>query len=355
MAENRTLPRSFGHYLLTRSFGHDPLGETLRAGTVGGLRLAPFVLVRIFDGEAVDREALVPSMETAVEHLDEFRGQAAAKGTVLGIVDDVPYTGIDWVPGLTLDRILAGTPAGEAPFTPENSLLVGEKLLAGLEAGRAFLLPTGAPHGFLVPAFVTVSGDGETRLFGAGLGSGLLPSLASTSARRAFGPYLAPEVASSGRPSAAGDIYSAAAIVLAVATGRAPEPGGAADAVALAPLPEEARALLVRMLDVDPTRRGADPTATRRALSKVLYAGPQASTFTLAFAVNQRFFRTLDDDRRAISEEERIDAGAIAAAEERAEARNAARDEVQDEAWDAAQAETPAEAPDGPRLSLIHI
>ncbi len=337
MAENRPLPRTFGQYQLTRSLGRDPLGETLRAGTFDGPGLAPFVLVRVFDGDSVDRAALVPSMETAVEHLDEFRGQAVAKGTVLGIVDDVPYTGIDYVPGLTLDRILAGTPAGQAAFTPENALLVGERLLAGLEAGYPFIGPTGAPHGFLVPAFVTVSGDGDTRLFGAGLGPALLGTLASAPARKAFGPYIAPEVAASGNPSPAGDVYSAGAIVLAAAAGRAPEPGRAAEAVASSPFPDDARALLLRMVDADPSRRESEPSAVRRALGRILHAGAQASTFTLAFAVSQRFARVLDDDRRAMSEEERIDAKAIAAAEERAASRAGA------------PADTPA-TPEAPRF-----
>lgn len=327
MAEIRPLPRTFGDYLLTRSLGRDPLGETFRAGTSSGPGLAPFVLVRVFDGEGIDRAALVPAMETAVELLDEFRGQAAAKGTVLGIVDDVPYTGIDYVPGMTLDKILAQTPAGVAPFEPENALYLGDRLLAGLDAGKSFTLATGAPHGFLVPAFVTVSGDGEARIFGAGLGRGLLPSLAGEAARKAFGPYVAPEVAASGRPTPAGDAYSVAAIVIAAATGKPPESGRGLQALTSASaevLPAPARELLARMMDPDPTRRETDPATIRRNLAKAIHGLKQASSFTLAFALSQRFGRALDDDRRTLSDESRLDARAVAAAEERAAARRAA-------------------------------
>lgn len=324
MTDRGTLPRTFGPYVLTRSLGSDPLGSTFRAGTAAGATLKPFLLVRVFDGKSVDRAALLPAMETAVEHLDEFRGQAAARGAVLGVVDDVPFAGIDYVPGASVERVLAAG-AGEPVLSPENSLLIGEKLAAALEAGRAFSKTTGAPHGFLVPAFVTISTDGETRVFGAGLGPGLLPSLAHPEAKTAFGPWIAPEVLSSGRASAAGDVYSLAAIVVASATGRVPEPGRAADLLSAAPFLPEPANLLARLLHADPSRReGGDPPVVRLALARILAgAGSRASTFQLAFSMSRKFTTAFDEEALQMADEGAIDPLALTKAEERAASRRA--------------------------------
>ena len=135
--DNRAVPRMFGPYVLTRPYGSDPLGGTFLAGTAAGKQLAPYLLIRTFDGDAVDAAALVPAMETAVAYLDEIRGQAVARGAVLGIVDDVPFAGIDHVAGQTLDRLFGLQGAERTPLPPEHALLVAQKILVSLEALRA--------------------------------------------------------------------------------------------------------------------------------------------------------------------------------------------------------------------------
>lgn len=317
------LPRIFGPYLLTRALGTDPLGATYRAGSTGGPNLRPFLLIRTFDGEAVDPKAVFPAMETAVEYLEEVRGQAVARGAVLGIVDDVPFAGIDYVPGQTLDRLLRGASGDGVALPIEHALLIGEKILISLEAGKAFARATGAPHGFLVPGFVSVSNDGDTRVFGAGLGPGLLPSLANAKARAVFSPYLAPEIVAGGRPSTVGDLYSTAAILFECLTGKAPEPGAGEDALSGAvlalngnPLPDDLVKLLAKGMAKDPARRETDITGFKKALGKLLYGGPYApSTFNLAFFMHQQFDKSIDEERRQLAAEEQIDPKALLAAE----------------------------------------
>ena len=164
-------------------------------------------------------------MEDASEYLEVVRGPAVAKGAVLGIVEDVPFAGIEYVPGRTLDRLFSGEGQGSIPLPVEHALLIAEKLLVALEAGKPFEKKMGAPHGFLTPGFVSISNDGDVRVYGAGLGAGLLPSLKKPAVLAAFGPYIAPEVLASGKPSGAGDIYSAATILLQALTGKVPSPG----------------------------------------------------------------------------------------------------------------------------------
>lgn len=335
MSSSGPVPRLFGPYVLTRHLGADGLGSVYRAGTAGGPHLAPFLLVRVFDGAGVDRPALVPAMEEASEYLEVVRGPAVAKGAVLGIVEDVPFAGIEYVPGRTLDRLFSGEGQGSIPLPVEHALLIAEKLLVALEAGKPFEKKMGAPHGFLTPGFVTISNDGDVRVYGAGLGSGLLPSLKRQAVNAAFGPYIAPEVLSSGKPTAAGDIYSAAAILFQALTGKAPAPGAGTDALSGAvlavdgsPMPEDLSRLVARGLAKDPSQRETDVVAYRKSLGKLLYGGPYApSTFNLAFFMHQRFEKAIDKERKELAQEETIDAKPLAAAEERRE--KEARDRAQ--------------------------
>lgn len=325
MSSSGPIPRLFGPYVLTRHLGADPLGNVYRAGTASGPHLAPFLLIRVFEGAGIDHAALVPAMEAAAEYLEEVRGPAVAKGAVLGIVEDAPFAGIEYVPGRTLDRLFSGEGQGSIPLPVEHALLIAEKLLVALEAGKPFEKKMGAPHGFLTPGFVTVSNDGDVRVYGAGLGAGLLPSLKRPAVHAAFGPYIAPEILASGKPSAAGDIYSAAAILFQALTGKAPAPGAGADSLAGAvlavdgsPMPEDLGKLVARGLAKDPAQREKDVVAYRKTLGKLLYGGPYApSTFNLAFFMHQRFEKAIEKERKELGQEETIDPKPLAAAEER--------------------------------------
>jgi len=304
--------RPFGPYLLLRTTGADPLGTTYRAGTLGQPRLHPFVHLRVFDGAPVDRPALLRAMEVTVDVLDAVRGPSVATGAVLGAVDDVPFAGVEDHPGQTLDVLLQPRASG-AGLSPGPALLVIERILAALEAARPLQLLTGAAHGFLVPSFVHVSYDGEVRAYGFGLGSGLLPALQFPKARPPFAPYIAPEVLESGRPTAAGDVYSASAILFEAVTGRPPAAGAAEalDAATLAdsgaPLPEGIRNLLGRGLASDPARRERDLSTFRTAVGELLYDGPfPASTFNLAFFMQQQFERAIQAEKRERESEERL-------------------------------------------------
>src|SRR5512139_3832349 len=119
--------RPFGPYLLLRTIGADALGTVYRAGTLGQPHLKPFVHLRVFDGAAVDRPALLRAMEVTVDVLDGIRGATVAGGAVLGAVDDVPFAGVEDRPGQTLEALLAPRASG-AGIPPEHALLVTERI-----------------------------------------------------------------------------------------------------------------------------------------------------------------------------------------------------------------------------------
>jgi TonB family protein len=179
---------------------------------------------------------------------------------------------------------------------------------------------TGAAHGFLVPAFVCISNEGEAKVFGHGLGAGLLPALRHPRARQSFAPYVAPEVLAAGKPSTSGDLYSVGAILFEALTGRAPPPGVALESVESAnlavdgtPVPENLRRLLRRVLHPNPRVRDRNVSAFRRDLSALLYGGPYApSTFNLAFFLQKTFDKAIQRERLDLAAEEAIDPRTLA-------------------------------------------
>ena len=319
MSATAPSPRPFGPYVLTRALGSDALGEVWRAGTAGASRLRPFLLVRTFATSSIDRPALLAAMESAVHLVDDVLGPAIAKGTVMGAVDDTPFVGTAYVEGRTLDHLLAVRLLG-TPLPVEHGLLVAERLLASLESAKPFEEFTGAAHGFLVPAFVCISNEGEAKVFGHGLGAGLLPALRHPRARQSFAPYVAPEVLATGKPSTSGDLYSVGAILFEALTGRAPTPGVALESVESAnlaldgtPVPEDLRRLLRRALHADPRVRDRSVPAFRRDLSALLYGGPYApSTFNLAFFLQRCFDKAIQREKVELAAEEEIDPWTLA-------------------------------------------
>ena len=335
MSASASSPRPFGPYVLTRAIGSDPLGEVWRGGTAGAPLLRPFYLFRTFTAASIDRTALHAAMETAVHLVDELKGPAVAKGTVLGVIDDTPFLAVEYVEGRTLDVLLAARVLG-AVMPAEHGLLVAERLLTALEAGTAVERYTGAPHGFLVPAFVSVSNEGEARVFGYGLGTGLLPSLGVPRARQAFAPYIAPEVLASAKPSVPGDLYSVGAILFEALTGKPPLPGVALEgieastlAVDGSPVPEDIRRLLRRALHPDPATRDRSVANYRRDLSALLYGGPYApSSFNLAFFLQKNFERAIQREQSEIAAEEALDPAALTAGRPAAESTGRRRPEA---------------------------
>jgi TonB family protein len=320
MSATAPSPRPFGPYVLTRALGSDALGESWRAGTAGAPRLKPFLLVRTFAAPAIDRAALLLAMEAAVNLVDDLQGPSIARGTVMGAIDDTPFLGTAYVEGRTLDHVLAARLLG-SPLPVEHGLLIAERLLAALEAGAPVERSTGAAHGFLVPAFVCVSNEGETRVFGHGLGTGLLPALRHAHARQTFAPYVAPEVLAAEKPSTAGDLYSVGAILYEALTGRSPAPGLALESVESAtlavdggPVPDDVRRLLRRVLHPDPRLRDRQVAPFRKDLSALLYGGPYApSTFNLAFFLQKNFDKAIQRESLELAAEEEIDPHTLAA------------------------------------------
>ena len=185
-----TLPRRFGPYLLTAFLGQDALGRVYRALRISGDR--GFARVRIFDGPDISEDAVLDAIEENGEIHTFLKNPAIARGVNLDAVDGTPFLAWNEESGRTLDFLLARAREKRQSIPYEHALLIVEKVATGLDhAYNTTIDGERTLHGLVWPGFVSISDDGETRLTGFGLSSGLLPSLGRPGFAREIAPYLA--------------------------------------------------------------------------------------------------------------------------------------------------------------------
>ena len=101
----------------------------------------------------------------------------------------------------------------------EHALLIAEKVATALDhAYNTTIDGDRTLHGLVWPGFVAISDDGEVRLSGFGLASGVLPALRKPRLASDVAPYLAPEERERGAPGKNSDVYSVGAILLELLT-----------------------------------------------------------------------------------------------------------------------------------------
>jgi hypothetical protein len=165
------------------------------------------------------------------------------------------------------------------PLPAGNVVEIGCRLASVLGAAHR----AGLVHGDLRPAHVAVAGDGSLQLVGFGLPSeGAMPSLREEESRAAP-DFLAPEQVAGCAPDARSDLFSLAAVLFALATGRTPFAGASPSSVLyrivndpprplreIAPeLPPALDDFFARALAKDPAGRFPDAAEFERALAEL--------------------------------------------------------------------------------------
>lgn len=316
MTTESTLPRRFGTYVLTAQLADDALGAVFRALRVSGDR--NFVRLRILETEELSEDAVLDAIEEFGEIHSFLKNPAIARSVVMDSVGGVPFIAWNEESGRTLDVLIARTRSMGKRVPIEHALLIAEKVATALDhAYNTTVDGERTLHGLVWPGFVSISDDGETRLTGFGVASGVLPSLGRTRLNAEIAPYLAPEERSSGQVGRNADVYAVGAMLFELLTGRLPstsDPLGdlrAATKDSAAPLAPELAAIL-RMCLAPTETRYQSSGELRRELGKLLFSGPYApSTFNLAFYLSSLFGVEIEAESRGRAEEASLDAGAI--------------------------------------------
>ena len=163
--------------------------------------------------------------------------------------------------GLLILPHAEGPPLRELLRPPGMPAARARALLSFLLSGLAAAHERGLVHGSLLPAQIVCDAAGRPLLgpFGADEIAGLVAT--RTGALEELLTITAPELRAGGRPTAASDVYSAAALLLALRTGNlGADPSR---------LPADERALVADALDPDPTRRPDAATLLQRLQIRV--------------------------------------------------------------------------------------
>lgn len=188
------------------------------------------------------------------EHLHVVRTHVVGRseqGGLIAVTDAVPGR-------VRLESLLGGATATEMrPMPRPVAVSVALALLEGLAAAH----DRSIVHGALHPRSVLIDSQGTVRIDDFAVGRALATWSERDSAAsfvKAFGGFLAPELTQGARPDASTDVFAAAAVVLAVTTGRL----SIAAAVGRE-LPAAVTAVLARALDTNRLHRYANAKRLR--------------------------------------------------------------------------------------------
>ena len=134
--------------------------------------------------------------------------------------------------GSGLPYLIGGKDQQPNPLPLDQAIVIAEKVALSL-ATMADLRDGGGTrlsHGALIPQFIWISDDGEIRVAGQQLGTGLIASLGDPKLGADVGCYFSPEYRSSGQVQKNTDVYSMGAIVFLLVTGQEPPDAASASA-----------------------------------------------------------------------------------------------------------------------------
>lgn len=299
MAARNKPYEQFGPYILFKKLEQDSLGDLWRAGQITGGQIGPALAVRRLSGG--DRTALGGAVEAVAQLLPRLTGTSFARDQVAGIHEGIPFLAWDYAGGRSLRHIMERSRGGKEGAAPnplpiDQAIVIAERVALSLATTGDMRDTTGArlSHGTLLPQFVWVSDDGEIRVAGQQLSSGIVASLASPAVAADIGRYVAPEFRSSGQAPKNADVYAMGALLFLVITGQEPPDAMTASAFVSAvraaktttgaPIPDDIRVILDKSFNLDPSMRFAAMSEMKQALSALAHGGKySATTFNLAF------------------------------------------------------------------------
>ncbi|NOZ95376.1 MAG: TonB family protein [Acidobacteria bacterium] len=309
---------TFGSYVLFKETLSCELGHLYRAGRLGKNALEGTVWLLVFDGDSMPASELAGAASKVEQIATVLKAGNVATGVRLDVVNGVPALAWDYLPGRPLAEVFARVQEEGFPIPVDNALLILEKLALALSAALAVDVGgSNLVHGFLHPALVTVTNDGEAVVAGLGLGDALLESLDDETVRRRCAPYLAPEVLTSRAPTPRADVYSLGAILYQLMTGSPlpADPAERAETVSAArlayedePVPQDIMAVLSRSLAERPEERFSSAADFKKELDKLLYGGAYSpTTFNLALFMDRLFRNDIEIEEKERLEEKSLD------------------------------------------------
>jgi len=306
----------FGKYLLLKKLAEDALGETFRAGRVGGHGMEQVVLLRVFNGTGIDAATLSAALQKRKAVHQALVSPNIGNGVDLGEVRGVPFVAYDYVSGKDLAALQEQARRRNHPIPSDHALLIAERIALALAVGYETRLDDDRVlHGCVLPQLVMISNEGETRLLGFEAAPGLRQVVRGAVATKPLARYLSPEARSGAAASKSDDVYSLGAILLELLTSQpVPTDGDLAAVIDHAelssegtPLPDDLKRLLKQSLTTADKRLG-DVISWHKALSRMMFEGQyNPTTFNLAFFMHNLFRDEIEKESREIEVEKTME------------------------------------------------
>ncbi|HEV8629682.1 MAG TPA: TonB family protein [Thermoanaerobaculia bacterium] len=306
----------FGKYLLLKKLAEDPLGETFRAGRVGGHGMEQVVLLRVFNGTGIDSATLSAALNRRKTVHQALVSPNIGNGVDLGEVRGVPFVAYDYISGKDLAALQEQAKRRNHPIPSDHALLIAERIALALAVGYETRLEDDRLlHGCVLPQLVMISNEGETRVLGFEAAPGLRQVVRASVATRPLVRYLSPEARAGAAPSKSDDVYSLGAILLELLTGQPvasdADLGAAIDHAELSsegtPLPDDLKRLLKQSLTTA-DKRVADVISWHKSLSRMMFEGQyNPTTFNLAFFMHNLFRDEIEKESREIEVEKTME------------------------------------------------
>ena len=310
--------RAFGSYLRFKEIASDPLGRLYRAGEFSSSGVSRTVWLRVFDRAEIPAEDIIGDFGRTQQISGAVTSSSVASGVEGVVAEGVPGIACDYVPSQPLSVIFDRATGERFPIPVDNALLILEKVALALSATLTVEIDGNrVVHGFVHPALIFVTNDGEGIVTGFGVGDHLLALIDDQANAATVHPYLAPEILAARMPSRRGDVYSLGALLFHLLTGRAlPVPPEArADAIAGAhlayddePVPDDIKSLLQRALAERPDDRFSSAADFKKELDKLLYGGAYSpTTFNLALFMDRLFRTEIEEEEKERASENDVD------------------------------------------------
>jgi serine/threonine protein kinase, bacterial len=241
------------------------------------IRLDRPVALKVMDSRYSGDSQFLARFEREAKAVARLKGDGLVAVYDQGVDGNYPFLVMELVEGGTLRELLRE----RGPMPPHAVAAVLAPICAGLAVAHA----AGLVHRDVKPENVLISDDGEVKIADFGLVRAVAEAgITSTSVILGTAAYLSPEQVSSGDAGPRSDVYAVGILAFELLTGRTPFTGDTALSVAyqrmdndvpppssaIAGVPAQFDALVLRATDRDPAARFADAAELGEALAQVI-------------------------------------------------------------------------------------